>query len=133
MKKRAINRVMLSKKFVFMDVIDVKIRLHPLARDYLFKYYDILRRIFSQVLGQLETDYISIGLIDELGQLFFFSSKPSIEQNLIEKELLIIDECFRPSFVYQDTSRVWNDLNYSEYQKYIYQYKLDSAVFKIDE
>lgn len=106
-----------------MDIMDKDIRLHPLAGEYLFKYYGILRRIFSQVLGQLEIDYLSIGLIDNSGQLFLFSSQPSVEQNLIEKNLLLHDESFRSNFVYQDRVCFWSDLNNGEYKKYIYQYK----------
>ena len=114
---------MLYKKFVCMDVKVVEIKLHPLASDYLFKYYDVLRRIFSQVLGQLETDYISIGLVDQLGQLFFFSSKPSLEHNLIEKNLFTYDVGFQSDFVYQDKPHVWTNSVTSEHQKLLYQYK----------
>ena len=64
-----------------------KIKLHPNARDFLFENFAALRRIFSDVLGQLGIDYISIALINERGEIFFLSSNPSIEQNLIEKEL----------------------------------------------
>ncbi|MFA6302204.1 MAG: flagellar biosynthesis protein FlgJ [Legionella sp.] len=98
-------------------------KLHPLANEYLFKYYAVLRRIFSNVLGQLEMDYVSIGLIDKAGQLFFLSSKPSIEQNLIEKNLLGYDGCFQPDFVYQDKPSTWTDLYSSEQIKLLHHYK----------
>jgi hypothetical protein len=114
---------MLYEKLVYMDVTAVKIRLHPLAEDYLFKHYEILRRIFSDVLGQLETDYISIALIDQSGQLIFLSSKPSIEQNLIAKNLLEFDGSIKPHFVYQDKPCVWNDLYDSDVAQLLYQYK----------
>lgn len=75
------------KKFVDMDVTAVELRLHPNAKEFLFEHYVTMRKVFSDVLGQIETDYISIALINSKGQIFFISSKPSIEQNLIEKNL----------------------------------------------
>ena len=110
-------------EIIYMDIPAIKIRLHPLANEFLFKYYNVLRRIFSNVLGQLETDYLSIALIDKSGQLIFLSSKPSIEQNLIEKNLLEHDGCFQPHFIYQNKPSVWTDLYITEYQKPLFQCK----------
>jgi hypothetical protein len=123
MRKHATSTVMQFEKVVYMDGSVVEMKLHPLAHEYLFKYYAVLRRIFSNVLGQLETDYVSIGLVDSAGQLFFLSSKPSIEQNLIEKNLLKYDGSFRPDFVYQNKPSSWTDLYSSEHKKILYQYK----------
>ncbi|MFA6301663.1 MAG: flagellar biosynthesis protein FlgJ [Legionella sp.] len=106
-----------------MDVTAVDIKLHPLAIEYLFKHYAVLRRIFSDVLGQLETDYVSIGLIDRTGQLILLSSKPSIEQNLIDKNLLEHDGSFQSAFVFQDKPSLWTDLYNPEHKHLLYQYK----------
>lgn len=106
-----------------MDVSAVTITLHPLAKDALFKDYQALRYIFSNVLGQVETDYLSIALIDEDGRLFFFSSHPSIEQNLIEKGLWQHDGAFHPSFIYQDEMMAWNALYHPNYKTQLYRYK----------
>lgn len=54
-----------------MDTVK-KIKLHPSAKDFLFENFAILRRIFSDVLGQLEIDYISIALINKENELFFY-------------------------------------------------------------
>lgn len=123
MRKHGLNIVRLFETFVYMDITIIKIRLHPLAKDYLFQYYHVLRRIFSNVLGQLETDYLSIAVLDKLGQLILFSSKPSIEQNLIDKGLLKYDACFQARFFYQDKPSLWTDLYCNEYKKPLYQYK----------
>ncbi|MCC5791765.1 MAG: flagellar biosynthesis protein FlgJ [Legionellaceae bacterium] len=106
-----------------MDVSEVTITLHPLAKDALFKDYRTLNYIFSNVLGQVETDYLSIALIDKNGRLFFLSSDPSIEYNLIEKELWQFDGCFQPEFVYQDEMRNWFDLYHPDYAESLYSYK----------
>jgi hypothetical protein len=106
-----------------MGIPDRTITLHPLAGEYLFKYYNTLRRIFSNVLGQLEIDYLSIALIDQSGQLIFLSSKPSIEQNLIEKNLFEYDGCFQRPFVYQDKPSLWTDLYRAEKYEFLYQCK----------
>lgn len=123
MEKPEASKIMLYEKFVHMDIPSIKIKPHPLVNEYLFKYYNVLRRIFSDVLGQLETDYLSIALIDKTGKLLFLSSKPSIEQNLIEKNLLEYDGCFQAPFVYQDKPSTWTDLYVTEYQKPLFQCK----------
>lgn len=106
-----------------MDVTAVTITLHPLAEEYLFKHYQVLRRIFSDVLGHLETDYISIALIDKYSQLIFLSSKPSIEQNLIDKKLWSLDGSYHPNFIYQDQPNTWTNLNCIESENSLYHYK----------
>ncbi|MDF1756939.1 MAG: flagellar biosynthesis protein FlgJ [Legionellaceae bacterium] len=113
-----------------MDVSAVTITLHPLAKDALFKDYQTLRYIFSNVLGQVETDYLSIALIDKGGRLFFLSSNPSIEQNLIEKELWQFDGCFQPEFIYKDEMSSWFDLYHSDYAKILYRYKQANQGFE---
>lgn len=57
---------MLYKKFFHMDVSN-QLKLHPRAENFLFEEYITLRKIFSDVLGHLETDYISIALINSKG------------------------------------------------------------------
>lgn len=86
-----------------------KITLHPKAQDLLFKYYRALRLIFNDVLGHLEIDYISIALLNENNQLCFFSSRPSIEQNIIEHNLWPYDPCCQ--FKHLDTL-IWNDFKW---------------------
>ncbi|MCE3044174.1 flagellar biosynthesis protein FlgJ [Legionella sp. 16cNR16C] len=111
------------KKFVDMDVTAVEVKLHPKAKEFLFEHFFTMRQVFSNVLGQLETDYISIALINRSGQIFFFSSKPSIEQNLIEKQLWLFDGCYQPSFVTQDEPKLWSEFNHLDYAEEIKKYK----------
>lgn len=95
-----------------------KITLHPQAQDLLFKYYRALRLIFNDVLGHLEVDYISIALLNEKNQLCFFSSRPSIEQNLIAHDLWTHDPCYQ----FKDEQVIiWNE---REWDTYLNQYKL---------
>ncbi|STX28455.1 putative FlgJ-like protein [Legionella beliardensis] len=109
-----------------MDVTAVQITLHHEAKDFLFEHYVILRRLFSNVLGQLETDYISIALINQNGQLFFLSSKPSIEQNLIEKGLWQYDGSYQADFIYQELPKLWAELLCLENAALLKQYKQQS-------
>ena len=99
------------------------IKLHPLVNDYLFKYYAILRNIFADIIGQLEINSISIGVINHQKQLILLSSKPSIEQNLIEKNLLQYDNSFSANFIYQDTPNIWTNLYDINHQILLKQYK----------
>lgn len=105
-----------------MDVT-LKTQLHPLANEYLFKYYRTVRRKFSNVLGQMETDYISIALIEPTGQIFFLSSSPGLEQNLIEKNLIEHDKSLQPAFFCQNEPILWSDLYHPLQQQLIYHYK----------
>lgn len=98
------------KKFVDMDVTAVEVRLHPKAKEFLFEHYVTMRKVFSDVLGQVETDYASIALINQAGQIFFMSSNPAIEQNLIEKSLWLFDGCYQPNFISQDQPKLWSEL-----------------------
>ncbi len=109
-KKNEKSIVMLYKKFVDMDVTAVEVRLHPKAKEFLFEHFVIMRKVFSDVLGQVETDYASIALINHEGQIFFMSSNPSIEQNLIEKSLWLFEGCFQLSFINQDQPKLWSEL-----------------------
>ncbi|TIG99551.1 flagellar biosynthesis protein FlgJ, partial [Legionella pneumophila] len=42
-----------------MDVTAVEVKLHPKAKEFLFEHFVTIRRVFSDVLGQVETDYAS--------------------------------------------------------------------------
>ncbi|RUQ81508.1 flagellar biosynthesis protein FlgJ [Legionella septentrionalis] len=100
-----------------------KITLHPKARDFLFENFATLRRIFSDVLGQLGIDYISIALINERGEIFFLSSNPSIEQNLIEKELWECDGIYQEDFINQNEHKLWSELSPIRNPERLKQYK----------
>jgi hypothetical protein len=125
MRRNAVSRVMLSETFLCMVSI-AKIRLHPGAKDFLFEHYVALRKMFSNVLGLIETDYLSIALINEADQLFFLSSKPSIEQNLIEKELWQYDGSYLPDFIYQEQPSLWTDLYHPQYAHQLKLYKQEN-------
>ncbi|MFO3432006.1 flagellar biosynthesis protein FlgJ [Legionella pneumophila serogroup 1] len=111
------------KKFVNKDVTAVEVTLHPKAKEFLFEHFVTMRKVFSDVLGQVETDYISIALIAQTGQIFFLSSKPSIEQNLIEKNLWLFDGCYQSSFFSQDKPKLWSELPHMGCTEVIKQYK----------
>ena len=100
-----------------------EIKLHPNAEDFLFENFATLRRIFSDVLGQLEIDYISIGLVNEAGEIFFLSSSPSIEKNLIEKDLWGYDYIYQPHFVYQSELTLWSEISPTAYHEPLKRYK----------
>lgn len=106
-----------------MDVQN-KIRLHPRAREFLFENYANLRRIFSDVLGHLDISYISITLINKEREVFFLSSSPSIEQNLIEKKLWEYDSIYEDNFIEQDEHKLWSELYHVDDKVLLKKYKL---------
>lgn len=107
-----------------MDVSALNISLHPIAKELLFKHYQPLRRIFSDVLGQLETDYVSIALVNSSNQLFLFSSSPAADLNILEKELWVFDQSLQAAFIFQDAPRTWDSLYDAKHHERLYQYKL---------
>lgn len=109
-----------------LDMPAVKITLHPGAINYLFEHFYTLRRIFSNVLGQMETDYLAIALINKSKQIFFLSSNPSIEQNMIEQNLWSYDGSFSPDFIYQDKPKLWKELYNPKHSSRIYNYKYNN-------
>lgn len=100
-----------------------KIVLHPKAKDFLFENFAVLRRIFSDVLGQLDISYISIALLNKENEIFFLSSNPSIEQNLIEKELWEYHTIYQDQFIIQNELKLWSELPSSAYPELLEQYK----------
>ncbi|STX97365.1 putative FlgJ-like protein [Legionella pneumophila] len=123
MKKREKSTVMQFKKLVDMDVTAVEVKLHPKAKEFLFEHFVTIRRVFSDVLGQVETDYASIALINQAGQIFFISSNPAIEQNLIEQSLWLFDGCYQPEFLSQDQPKLWSELPHIGCTESIVKYK----------
>ncbi|MBY0542723.1 MAG: hypothetical protein K2P75_04925 [Sphingobacteriaceae bacterium] len=107
-----------------MDKIPIK--LHPKAQDFLFEYFAILQRIFTDVLGQLDIAYISIALINGNREIFFLSSKPSIEQNLIAKGLWEYDGAYQINFIHQKQPKLWSELAHVRYPELLKQYKQDN-------
>lgn len=102
---------------------NVDVTLHNEAVSYLFEHFYSTRRIFSNVLGQMEIDFISIAIIDKSKKLFFLSSCPSIEKNLIERNLWKYDNSYSESFISKKKPKLWSDLYDPEYAKLIYQFK----------
>ncbi|MHA3183289.1 flagellar biosynthesis protein FlgJ [Legionella pneumophila] len=106
-----------------MDVSAVEVTLHPKAKEFLFEHYVAIRKMFSDVIGQLETDYISIALINPKNQIFFISSQPSVERNLIEHHLWQFDGCYQPDFINQDQPKLWSELPHKANSADINEYK----------
>lgn len=107
------------------------ITLHPQAKTFLFKHYRPLTRIFNDVLGHLEIDYIGIALLNSKNELLFLSSRPSIECNLIEKDLWRLDKSLSQDFFSQGKAQLWDSLYQEEWQKSLYYYKKESPNFSM--
>ena len=90
-----------------MDLSCTQINLHPEAQVFLFQYYRKLKLILCDVLGHLEIDYMAIALLNPQNELFFLSSKPSLECNLIEHNIWQYDACFQRDFLLQGEAQVW--------------------------
>ena len=101
-----------------------RICLHPQAQDWLFEYYRDLRIIFNDVLGHLELDYLSMALLNPSRELLFFSSQPSIEQNLIEHQLWPFDPCIQSAHLKPEQEFIWHELYQSPSLAQLKHYKM---------
>lgn len=114
-----------------MNLCDSIVTLHPQAHDFLFRDYRILRRIFEDVLGQLEMNYISINLLTVKNEVLFLSSKPSLEHNLIENQLWQYDLSLQKEFFLQHRAQLWTSLYHDDYRKELQYYKQDVPKLKM--
>lgn len=99
----------------------IKIQLHPGAKDFLFSHFATVGRVFSDVLGQLDIEYISIALINENGEIFFLSSHPSIDLNLIEKQLWQ-EDVYKHYFFEQNQIKLWSSVSSSDHPDRLKKY-----------
>jgi hypothetical protein len=114
-----------------MDVCCKTITLHPQAHDILFRHFRTLIRIFNDVLGLLEIDYMAIAVLNSQNELLFLSSRPSIECNLVEQNLWPFDGSFQYDFFIQSQARLWEDLYPDEWRKPLHHYKQASQRFSM--
>jgi len=90
-------------------MISSEITLHPQAWRLLFQHFDTTVKIFGNVLGQLEIDYLSIALLTHKNELLFFSSRPAIEFKLTQHPLWLADVRFQDDFFQQEQAQFWTD------------------------
>ena len=114
---------------MYTDVDLPLITLHPAAKDFLFKHYRSMKRIFGDVLGLLEVDYLSITLITPQNELLFLSSQPSIECNLIEHGLWQYDPCLNKAFLCGTSHQYWNNVYLQPVHKKLLHYKQEIFEF----
>ena len=114
-----------------MNLSCSKIKLHPQANVFLFQHYRTLRKIFHDVLGHLEIDYMAIALLNAQNELLFLSSDPAIECNLIEHNLWQFDTSFQRDFLIQGNAQVWDDLYPDEWRKILHHYKQEITGFSM--
>lgn len=113
---------------MYTDVDVPIITLHPSAKDFLFKHYRSVRKIFGDVLGLLEVDYLSITLITPQHELLFLSSHPAIECNLIEHGLWQHEPCLDDTFLHGNSYQYWHNLYTKPVHKKLLHYKQE--IFK---
>lgn len=114
-----------------MDVSVSAITLHPQAKTFLFEHYFTLKRVFSDVIGLLEIDYLSIALITRKNELLFFSSSPGIESNLIEHNLWQLDKSYQEEFIQSAQAQWWEVLYPKDKQNNLRHYKQEAEGFSI--
>lgn len=108
-----------------------EVNLHPQAKELLFEHYRTILRIFREVLGHLEIDYIAIALLSRHNEILFFSSHPSIEYNLIEQNIWQLDASFHPDFFIAGKAQLWEELYHKNSQRSLYHFKQEAPKFPL--
>ncbi len=106
-----------------MDIRYTKTHLHPQIKTFLFQHFAIFTSIFRSVLGLLEIDYIGVALLNQYDEFLLFSSKPSIEWNLIENDLWQFDHSYHSSFFDQHEAKIWGELYHEPWRDELYYFK----------
>lgn len=84
--------------------------LHPRAQEILFEQKRKVSHIFREVIGHYEIDHLSIAVIKKNNELFFLSSTPSIEFNLIEQDIWAYDGSYHSDFFQNPQCQLWSAL-----------------------
>ncbi len=106
-----------------------EITLHPQAKELLFTHFRTLIKIFNDVLGHLEVDYMAIALLTARNELMFLSSTRAIESNLIEQNLWPLDASFQEDFFLQNEPRLWDELYHGQCHAALRRYKQENPGF----
>ena len=96
-----------------MTMPELMITLHPEAKNLLFNQFALLSKIFTDVLGQLETDYLCITLLTDKNELLLFSSSSGDEWALIEEGRWQHKKRFQTAFLFQEQIQIWDHKEHS--------------------
>ncbi len=93
-----------------MEINALPFQVHPLAKEILFEHYRACLKIFGDVLGLLEVDYLAITIISPENELLFFSSEPQVDYMIIEEGLWHLDLCYQAPFFQRHQPESWETL-----------------------
>ena len=113
-----------------MNLSCTTITLHPQTQNVLLKYFRTQVKLFADVLGHFEIDYMAITLLNAQKELLFLSTRPAIELKLIQENLWPFDESFQQDFFVQGKPRLWEELYHNEQHKLRY-YKQEEPGFSM--
>lgn len=91
------------------------LKLHPDALSILFSHKRELSAVFSDVIGLLEINALSLIIVDSSDHVFSLSSTPSLEYNLFDSALWQHDGLFIDSFYQTSGWAQWQQLFNPEY------------------
>ena len=90
-----------------MDLIDSEIKIHPQAAELLFSHFRTIAKLFMDVIGQFEVDYMTIGVLTRKNELLFFSSSPSKDWCSIEKGIWPFKMQTNQDFFLEERMQLW--------------------------
>lgn len=98
-----------------MQLIDSKeenkqnLNLHPNILDILFVHKQAIARRLSDIKGIYFIEHVSINIISSLNEVIVFSGTPSVEYNIIVKELWRYDKSFNPQSLVNGSFVSWQE------------------------
>ena len=97
--------------------------LNPLAHTLIFEHARVARRIFGDVIGLHNIDYIALTTISPKHELTSLSYIPSIDYNLITTDLWTYDSSYHPDFFKTRQTKLWTDLYHKDKYSELMQVK----------
>ena len=107
-----------------------KVKLHDSILDILFAHKSEIFRKFSDIKGLYFLDHVAVTIFNPENEIVIFSLTPSVEYNVIIKELWKHDITFRPD-EYADGDFAWWDSELNEFSDEIKKIKIENHHFSV--
>lgn len=112
------------------NATEKRVKFHDAILEILFAHKNEIFRKFSDIKGLYFLDHVAITIFNPENEIVIFSLTPSVEYNVIIKELWKSDITFKPD-EYADGSFAWWDDKANEYSEEIKRIKKENHHFSV--
>lgn len=119
------------KKLLIVNDLYHETKLHNNILDILFNHKREISDRFRDIKGIHFIDHVAIIIINPIYEITIFSYIPSVEYNLIVKDLWKHDKSFNPTLLKDGAMMWWDEAYYPGYSKKIQYIKEDFHNFSL--